>query len=159
MYTIVTSRSVMSGTPRCPSWTESPGYAVVMPWLCLGQCFTVASYPLSGCGQRFDFYYERFANHRDARQAAIKQIATLGDRLAQLLAVSTSSGSSDTVEFLHRFVPLRAPGATPLTPECDGACRAVMLVIRCRSILTWSYAYAFFCKEQVCALHFTRTGQ
>jgi len=158
MCTTVTSRSVMSGTPRCPSWTENPGYAVVMPWPVLQCCIL----PLSGCGQRFDFYYERFANHRDARQAAIKQIATLGDRLAELLAVSTSSGSSDTVEFLHRFVPRvqrRAPGATPLTPGCDGVCRAVMLVIRCRSILTWSYAYAFFCKEQVRALHFTRAGQ
>lgn len=49
-------------------------------------CLTALWHLALAAPQRFDFYYERFANHLDSRMQAQKQQETMGPKLEPLLA-------------------------------------------------------------------------
>jgi len=75
---------------------------------------------------RYMWYYERYANHDNARKIAIKQVPVVQGKMQMLHEVK----SYPPVEL--EFIEL-----------------GVRAVIKCREILKWTYVYGFYRDKQL----------
>ena len=76
---------------------------------------------------RFQFYYERYLNHQDAEGFALKKRDEGENKAKELLRQHGNLSSNDV-----RFVT-----------------DAYEVLIECRTVLKWTYAYAYFMKDSV----------